>query len=124
MANLYHDDKSRVVLIAPATETSSAIDAFFRYLKLDEEVRKEFEKMVESKGGNSSAWYSVSRAVKNIKAKILWFHDLEDETTPVQDSLKVKAENYPHIQFVITKGLGHSRIYRDSEVIKQTVNFL
>ena len=124
LEEIKHDEQSRVVLIAPATETSSAIDAFFHYLKLDGEVREEFEKMVESKGGKKSTWYSISRAVKNIKARILWFHDLEDETTPVRDTLKVKAENYPHIQFVITKGLGHSRIYRDSEVIKQTVDFL
>jgi pimeloyl-ACP methyl ester carboxylesterase len=124
LEEIKHDDRCRVVLIAPATETSSAIDAFFHYLKLDAEVRKEFEKMIINKGGKSSAWYSISRAVKNLKARILWFHDLDDETTPVRDTLKVKAENHPNIQFVITKGLGHSRIYRDSEVIKQTVDFL
>ena len=124
LEEIKHDDETRVVLIAPATETSSAIDAFFNYLKLDGEIRKEFEKIIESKEGKTSEWYSISRAIKNIKAKILWFHDLEDETTPVRDTLKVKGENYANIRFVITRGLGHSRIYRDSEVIKQTVDFL
>ena len=38
-----HDSHTRAVLIAPATETTTAIDSFFRFLQLNDAVRKEFE---------------------------------------------------------------------------------
>ena len=46
-----------------------------------------------------------------------------DKVTPLTDVLKVKAENYPNIEFVITKGLGHRRIYRDNKVSKAIIDF-
>lgn len=71
----------------------------------------------------SSDWYSIRRAMKNIRARVLWFQDEDDEITPLSDVLKVKAENYPNIEFVITKGLGHRRIYRDNKVAQSVVDF-
>jgi pimeloyl-ACP methyl ester carboxylesterase len=62
--------------------------------------------------------------MKHIKAKILWMHDEDDLVTPLHDALKVKEENFPNVQFIITKGLGHSRIYRDAEVGRTIVDFL
>ena len=114
----------RLVLIAPATETSTAIDSFFKFLQLDAAVRTEFEKVIIKSGGVSSEWYSIKRAMKHIRAKVLWFQDKEDEITPLTDVLKVKAENYPNIEFVITTGLGHRRIYRDNNVLKAIIDFL
>jgi pimeloyl-ACP methyl ester carboxylesterase len=114
----------KLVLIAPATETSSAIDSFFKILQLDPELRPDFEKMIIKIGEAGPAWYSIKRAMKNIRAKVLWVHDEEDDTTPVSDALKVKSENHPNIEFVITKGLGHRRIYRDNKVAKLIVDFL
>jgi hypothetical protein len=38
--------------------------------------------------------------------------------------LRIKQENLPNIKFVITKGLGHRRIYRDANVGKAIVSFI
>lgn len=119
-----HTNDYRLVLIAPATETPTAIDSFFKFLQLDTAVRTEFEKVIIKNGGVSSEWYSIKRAMKHIRAKVLWFQDEEDEITPLADVLKVKAENYPNIEFVITTGLGHRRIYRDNNVSKAIIDFL
>ncbi len=124
LEEISHTSDFRLVLIAPATETSTAIDTFFNFLQLDPAVRPEFEKIIIKAGGVSSDWYSIKRAMKHIRAKVLWFQDEEDEITPLGDVLKVKAENYPNIEFVITKGLGHRRIYRDNKVSKSIVDFL
>ena len=62
--------------------------------------------------------------MKHIRAKVLWIQDEDDDITPMSDVLKVKAENYSNIEFVITKGLGHRRIYRDNKVTKSIVDFL
>lgn len=124
LEEISHTPDYKLVLIAPATETSSAIDSFFKFLQLDPELQPDFEKMIIKIGGAGPAWYSISRAVKNIRAKVLWVHDEEDDTTPVSDVLKVKLENHANIEFVITKGLGHRRIYRDNKVAKLIVDFL
>ncbi len=124
LEEMNHTEDYRLVLIAPATETPTAIDTFFKFLQLDPSLRQEFEKIIVQKGGVSSSWYSIRRAMKHIRARVLWLHDEEDEVTPLADVLKVKAENYPNIQFVITKGLGHRRIYRDNKVTRSIVDFL
>lgn len=124
LEEISHTSDYRLVLIAPATETVSAIDSFFRFLKIDPAVRPEFDKIIVKKSGVTPSWFSINRAMKHIRAKVLWFHDEEDEVTPLTDVLKVKAENYPNIEFVITKGLGHRRIYRDNKVSKAIIDFL
>lgn len=118
-------EHARVVFIAPATETTSAIDGAFRMLKVkDATVRQEFDRIIVEKSGKPAEWFSVRRAVKNIRSSILWVHDEEDDITPFSDALKVKEEDHPHIQFLITKGLGHQKIYRDETVKKQVIDFL
>ncbi len=124
LEEIKHTEDYRVALIAPAAETDTAVTNFCKMLGLDIAVRKEFEKIIEKKGGVSTDWYSISRALQNIKAKVLWVQDENDMITPLSDALKVKDKNYPNVDFVITKGLGHSRIYRDSSVIKTVTDFL
>ena len=124
LEEISHTEDCRLALIAPATETTSAIDNFFKFLQLDPSIRPGFEQLIIKKGGVDPGWYSISRAMKHIRAKVLWIHDEEDETTPVSDALKVRSKNYTNIEFVITKGLGHRRIYRDNKVAKWVIDFL
>jgi len=119
-----HDPDTKMVLIAPATETSTAIDGFFRFLQLNGRVRKEFERMIQERSGNPPSHYSISRAIRNIRASVLWVHDEEDAVTPISDVRKVMEMGIPNVEFHITKGLGHNRIYRDNEVKKRIFAFL
>ena len=120
-----HTGNTKIVFIAPATETTSAVDGAFKMLKLkNEKVRNEFEKIIFNLTGKNVAWFSIKRAMNNIKASILWVHDEEDDITPWADALKVKEDNHPNIKFVITKGLGHRKIYHDESVKKQVISFL
>ena len=119
-------DQSNVkaVLIAPATETTTAIDSFFRFLDLKQEVRVEFDKYILKKGGVSPSHLSVRRAMHHITAPVLWIHDEEDDLTPLSDALKIKQDNHPNVEFEITKGLGHRRIYRENRIVKRILEFL
>jgi pimeloyl-ACP methyl ester carboxylesterase len=124
LEEINHTDEYRLALIAPATETITAIDTFFNFLHLDNALRTEFETIIVKQGGVSSNWYSINRALRHIRAKTLWIHDEDDDITPLSDVLKVQAQNYPHVEYVITKGLGHRKIYRDNKVTKSIVDFL
>lgn len=124
LEKINHSDDYRVALIAPATETSSAIDFFFDTMKLNNSFRKEFEELIIEKGGVHSSQYSIARAVKNIHAKILWVHDAEDDVTPYKDVVPVIDANHKHIEFITTKGLGHRMIYKNDDIVKRVVAFL
>jgi pimeloyl-ACP methyl ester carboxylesterase len=119
-----HERQTKVVMIAPATETTTAIDSFFRFLQLNDKVRKEFETLIYQRSGFRPAHYSIRRAMKNINASVLWIHDEDDKVTPISDVLPIKEKNYPNVEFMFTRGLGHNRIYRDSEVKKKVFSFL
>ena len=125
MESIPHDSNTKIVLIAPATETSTAVDGAFAMIGLkNDRLRKTFDELVLEKSGRETSWFSVRRAMNNIKASVLWFHDEDDDITPLNDALKVKTDNHSNIKFVITKGLGHRKIYRDEAVVNAAVKFL
>jgi pimeloyl-ACP methyl ester carboxylesterase len=124
LESIPHNKDYRLVLIAPAMETRTAIDNFFSFLLLDEGVRVHFDRLIEKLGGQPPSWYSVRRAAASIRAQVLFFQDLDDEMTPLRDVEPLMHMNYPNFQFVISEGLGHRRIYRDNRTFKAVMDFL
>jgi pimeloyl-ACP methyl ester carboxylesterase len=123
LEEIKHDESYKAVFIAPATETTTAIDSFFKFLKLDAGVRKEFDTLIKSISGQPPEWYSIARAAQNIKAKVLWLQDEDDNMTPMRDVAPVMEKKLPGFQFRISKGLGHRRIYRDNHSYKAIIDF-
>ncbi|CAN5787556.1 alpha/beta fold hydrolase [soil metagenome] len=124
MEAIPHDASSKIVFIAPATETSTAVDGAFQMLGLkSDKVRKEFDHIVFEKSGQDTTWFSVRRAMHNIKAAVLWIHDEDDDITPLSDALRVKEDGHPNVRFIITQGLGHRKIYRNQPVIDAVMKF-
>ncbi|MEP6675827.1 MAG: alpha/beta hydrolase [Ferruginibacter sp.] len=125
LEDIPHDEQIKIALIAPATETTSAIDGAFKMLRLhNKSVRKKFDEIIFRISNRATEWFSVRRAIRNIKADILWIHDEDDDVTPIEDALKVKEDNHANINFVITKGLGHHKIYRDKRTINLVTDFI
>lgn len=119
-----HDETTKAVFIAPATETTTAIDSMFRLLQLNNDIRKEFDKLIFEKSGAAPSHFSIPRTLLHIKAQLLWAHDEEDDVTPLKDVQPVIKKKWPNISFLITKGLGHRKIYRDNKVYKVIIDFL
>jgi hypothetical protein len=124
LETIEHNEKVKVVFIAPATETVTSINLFFKVLQLGDGVRKEFDNLIMNKSGYGAGHYSMRRTMKNVRADVLWFHDEDDELTPIGDALKVRDDGHANIEFRISKGLGHRRIYRDNKIFKETIDFL
>lgn len=124
LEEISHTAAYRAVFIAPATETSTSVSSFFKFLRLDPALRPHFDLVIIQEGGVSTEWYSINRALKHIRAKVLWIHDETDEITPLRDALVIRDQNFSNVEFVITSGLGHRRIYRDNKVLKSVVDFL
>ncbi len=119
-----HKENNKIVLIAPATETSTAIKLFCRFLKIDEKVRKSMEQHIFEKSGIQANHFSISRVATSIKADMLWIHDEDDEITPWSDAKVIEQMQLPNYKFMLTKELGHRKIYRDNKVKKTVFEFL
>jgi pimeloyl-ACP methyl ester carboxylesterase len=125
LEDIEHDENTNVVLLSPATETSTAIDYAFAMINLkDRRIRNEVDNLIFDLSGNSPEWFSIKRAMPNIKANILWIHDEDDHVTPIKDVVKVQEKKFPNIEFMFTNGLGHNNIYHDPKVKDAVTNFL
>lgn len=124
LETIKHDHNTKMVLIAPATETTTAIDGMFSFLQLNNKVRKEFDKKIKDLSGHPPSYYSIARAIKHIKASVLWVHDKDDLVTPLADVRKIMEAAPSNIEFMITEGLGHNKINRDTEVKRRVFSFL
>ncbi len=121
---LKYTDHKKLVLIAPATETSTAMNTFCDFLKIDDEVKTEIRNLIHEKSGLWTEDVSIRKSAHKIKADVFWIHDEEDDVTPWADAEKVQQDAHPNFQFMLTKGLGHRKIYRDTKVKQAVMEFL
>lgn len=115
----------KAVLIAPATETTTAIKAGLKLLGVDnKKVGLALENEIQTISGRPAEWFSIRRAIKNSNASFLWIHDADDDITPLSDVMPVQDDANPNIEFIFTSQLGHRKIYRDETVMEHVINFL
>lgn len=125
LEHIPHDENTRLVLVAPATETTSAVEGALKMLRIRHpRVREALDDHIYKISGQKTNWFSIRRAIKNIRASVLWFHDHDDDITPVADVLKVQEDAPANVRFVLTHGLGHQKIYKNAAVKETILNFL
>ena len=126
METIPHNEETKLVLIAPATETTTAIDKAFDMLGFTngDLLKKDMEEHILRHSGHPASWYSVNRALMNLKASILWIHDADDDITPLSDTNPTRQKNLPNLRFHISHGLGHHQVYRDPAIVKLVADFL
>lgn len=120
---LNHTNK-KLVLIAPAIETSTAVRQFFQLFPLTEAAQQAFKEIIFDIRQHEIAWYSLNRAMQNISCPVLWIHDTGDRQCLYDDTLPSRMAKYKNLQFVTTEKLGHNKIYRDSAVQQYVMEFL
>jgi pimeloyl-ACP methyl ester carboxylesterase len=124
LEELPYQEHKKLVLIAPATETTTALNSFCNFLHIRSDVKEALRQLIYEKRQQWPEWYSIRRAMQHIKADVLWIHDADDDVTPWADAQRVQQDGHPNIQFMLTQGLGHRRIYRDNKVQKAIFDFL
>lgn len=124
LEKITEQEKMKVVLIAPATETITAIQIFSKFLRLPQAVKAGMEELIFERSGIRPEDFSIRKAAPHIKAQVLWIHDESDEITPWKDAVVIKDAGYPNFQFLLTQTFGHRRIYRENKVTKAVFEFL
>ncbi len=119
-----HSETTRVALVAPAVETTTALESFAGLLHLSAEVVRGIDDYILEISGHHFAWYSLRRALHNVHAGIFYLQDEEDRVTPIGEARLVQQDGHPHIHFLFTRGLGHRKILKDPETMARIVAFL
>jgi pimeloyl-ACP methyl ester carboxylesterase len=124
MEKINNDQPAKVVLIAPATETKTAVEHFFQFLKVDQKIKTAFYELIESLSKETIGYFSVARVIRNADFNTLWVHDEEDKICSFDDVKPVLREQLPKLELFITKGLGHNKIYKMDSTRDKIVHFL
>lgn len=111
-----------VLLGAPATMDGAA-QRFAQMLGLGthglEQMRQKFARRY------TISWEELDlrREAPQIRSPVLLVHDKGDLDVPYDESLEI-VRAWPTARLMTTDGLGHHRILRDPEVIRQTLAFI
>lgn len=124
MQDLPDAANKKMVLIAPATETTSALNGFYKMLQVKPDLQAAIEAYIISMAGKPISYFSVTHSLKIIDTPCLWIHDKNDSICPFSDTLQAQKSAKPQQEFFITERLGHNKVYRDQGVMKKISTFL
>ena len=114
----------KFVLIAPATKTTTTFANYFKMMHFNEITIAAFMNEVTNRTHHNIEHFAADRALSNYTGKLLWVHDKEDLVCPYADIVDFQKNAPSNIQFLITKGLGHNKVYKTAEVMDQIMAFL
>lgn len=122
--NIPHPEQHRFVLIAPATKTTTTFNNYFKMMHFNESIKAAFLSVLASRTKQPITHFEADRAIENYTGPILWVHDEEDTVCPYKDLINFKEKASKNINFLITKGLGHNKVYKTQRVIDKIMSFL
>jgi pimeloyl-ACP methyl ester carboxylesterase len=114
----------RIISICPPASTIGLVDKFCNVIKLNAKTRNNIIDRISNAFGDH-IWeeLSMTSTMKGVDTPGLVIHDAHDEDVPWQEGQAV-AHAWNNAPFIITSGLGHRRILRDSSVIEAALKFL
>lgn len=113
----------KAIVIGSGDMISDIIKEFAAKLQLKPKMVDKIKHKFHKKFGEDIDNYSASIAAKAVKIPTLVLHDTEDADVPVSCSHHIR-QNLEQGEILITNGLGHSRILKDSQVIKRIIEFI
>lgn len=114
----------KFVLIAPATKTTTTFANYFKMMHFNEAIQDAFMKTVQHKTNHPITYFEADRAIQQFTGPVLWVHDQEDLVCPYSDIIGFQKKAGKNIKFMITKGLGHNKVYKTPEVLEEIMAFL
>jgi pimeloyl-ACP methyl ester carboxylesterase len=117
-------NERKFVLIAPATKTTTTFDNFFKMMHFNQVTKDAFINQVLSLTSHKVEYFASDRALANYKGPLLWVHDQEDLVCPYKDLEEFQKNAPNNVEFLITNGLGHNKVYKTAEVMDQIMAFL
>jgi pimeloyl-ACP methyl ester carboxylesterase len=113
----------RTVLVAPPISVERYSGYFARRMGIAEPVRRQMQEHFERLLGRRWSEFELPTAVAKVRAPALVVHDKEDREVSYGSGLAL-ARAWKGARLVATTGLGHRRILRAAEVVRDAVDFI
>ncbi|MDD3723160.1 MAG: alpha/beta hydrolase, partial [Lutibacter sp.] len=113
----------KAIVIGSGDVITDIIKEFVEKIQLKPIMVDKIKQYFFNKFGEDIDNYSAYIAAKSVKIPILVLHDTEDNDVPVSCAHHIR-QNLEQGEILITNGLGHRRILKDSKVINRIVEFI
>jgi len=117
-------EQHKFVLIAPATKTTTSFNNYFDLMRFSEIIKTAFLTYAATLTTHPITHFEADRAIENYTGPVLWVHDAEDKVCPYKDLINFQEKAPKNINFLITNGLGHNKVYKTQAVIDKIMAFL
>jgi len=112
-----------VAIIGSGDKIRNVFYRFSEQLQFSDKVTEQMIQAVEKKFGMNLESYSSSMSLEHLEMPLLIVHDKDDKETPFVYS-KDLHEIANNSELLLTSGLGHHRILRDSKTVQHIVQFI
>jgi pimeloyl-ACP methyl ester carboxylesterase len=113
----------KAIVIGSGDVITDIIKEFVAKIQLKPKLVNKIKQHFYRKFGEDIDNYSAYIAAKSVKIPTFVIHDTEDVEVPVSCAHHIR-QNLEQGEILITNGLGHSRILKDSKVIGRIIEFI
>ena len=111
------------VFLAPPADLALHADIMLETLGFGRRARELMRERVERRLGVAWSTLDVAGFAPQMRTPLLVIHDREDAEVPWQEGANI-AQAWPGATLSITGGLGHRRLLRDRDVMREAVGFV
>lgn len=116
-------DIKTLVTVGSADKVSKIMERFGNNLTLSSKGGERLQHYAEKKWGVKVDDYASSKAASELTIPVLVIHDTSDGDVPVSCAFQIR-QNLQNGQLLVTEGLGHTKILRNSTVVNRAVSFI
>ncbi len=118
-----HTNKIKLVFIAPALSLIETLNHAFLSYGVPLRILKSLLSDIENKTGHIFQDENPKDLIQTMNSDILILHDTKDRAVSDEESWKASLLQN-NIRLISTQGLGHIRILRDEEMIKEINSYI
>jgi pimeloyl-ACP methyl ester carboxylesterase len=115
-------DTRSLVLIATPFSPLDVFDRFTQAWHLSASARRYFERKLETTSGIKAVEGRIDHLPHSLQKPLLIVHDRSDKEITFEDASRILA-SWPNSRLLATQGLGHRRVLKSAEVVKEVVEF-
>lgn len=115
-------DIGRMAYISPPDDVGSFLHAVGETIGLPDSVVVEAQRAIEGRFGTRFDDLIPTEVAPGMTQPLLAIHDRDDREVSLEEVERL-TRVWPDARLVVTEGLGHRRILRDPDVVRQVVEF-